>query len=134
MCERPEHKANTAMSDHPVVHFEITAEDGDALKGFYGRVFGWPINSDNKMGYGIVDMGATEKPGRINGGVSGSMGMGTGWVTVYIEVPNLEAMLESIGEAGGETLMPPTDIEEGPRIALFKDPAGNMVGLVQAQG
>ena len=31
----------------PVVHFEIIAKDGEALKGYYSELFGWEIDSDN---------------------------------------------------------------------------------------
>ena len=38
----------------PVVHFEIVGKDGAALKRYYSELFGWAINSDNPMDYGIV--------------------------------------------------------------------------------
>jgi len=38
-----------------VVHFEITGTDGAKLRSFYSDLFGWKINADNPMGYGIVE-------------------------------------------------------------------------------
>ena len=32
---------------------------------------------------------------------------------------------------GGKTVMPPMDIPEGPTMAQFSDPEGNVIGLVQ---
>ena len=39
----------------PVVHFEVTGKDGKALSGFFSELFGWKIDANNPMGYGIVD-------------------------------------------------------------------------------
>ena len=39
----------------PVVHFEIMGQDGEALKRYYGELFGWEIDSNNPMNYGIID-------------------------------------------------------------------------------
>lgn len=121
------------MSKHPVVHFEITAQDGDGLKKFYTEAFGWPIDSNNQHAYGMVEAGGMEQPGRINGGISATMDGGPGYATIYIQVANLEQALEVIEKAGGETLVPPTQIEGGSRIAHFKDIGGNRVGLYEAE-
>ena len=39
----------------PVVHFEVVGKDGDKLQSYYAELFGWNINSDNPMNYGMVD-------------------------------------------------------------------------------
>ena len=38
----------------PVVHFEIVGKDGAKLHDYYSQLFGWEINADNPMGYGLV--------------------------------------------------------------------------------
>ncbi len=38
----------------PVVHFEIIGSDGDALREYYGQLFGWKFDADNPMKYGVV--------------------------------------------------------------------------------
>ena len=48
---------------NPVVHFEVMGKDGEALKKFYGDLFGWTINSDNPMNYGVVDVGEEPRIG-----------------------------------------------------------------------
>ena len=40
---------------NPVVHFEITGRDGEALQRFYRDAFGWKVNADNPMDYGVVE-------------------------------------------------------------------------------
>jgi predicted enzyme related to lactoylglutathione lyase len=39
---------------HPVVHFEIQSQRGEELQGFYSDLFGWTINADNPMNYGVI--------------------------------------------------------------------------------
>jgi hypothetical protein len=41
----------------PVVHFEIMGGEGGQLEKFYSELFGWKINSNNPMKYGVVDTG-----------------------------------------------------------------------------
>jgi hypothetical protein len=67
----------------PVVHFEIMGGEGHALEAFYGELFGWKINSNNPMNYGIIDTGGG--PGGINGGV-GPANNGGQRVSIYAQV------------------------------------------------
>jgi predicted enzyme related to lactoylglutathione lyase len=46
-------------------------------------------------------------------------------------VPNLEEALAKIEKLGGKTMMPPGQVLNGPRIALFLDPENHLIGLVQ---
>ena len=38
----------------PVVHFEVVGKDGAALRSYYSDLFGWQIDADTPMNYGIV--------------------------------------------------------------------------------
>lgn len=110
---------------HPVIHFEILGGEGDTLQRFYSDAFGWTINADNPMNYGMVSAGE----GGIGGGVAPAMD-GSPIVTVYIQVDDLQKALDIVEAGGGKTVMPPTDVPGGPKLAQFTDPAGNRVGLV----
>lgn len=112
---------------NPVIHFEIVAAgDIDAVRRFYADAFSWKINADNPMNYGLVD---NEGKG-INGGIGVPMNGGS-YVTVYIEVDDLPAALDRIQGLGGKTEMAPMRVPNGPEIAMFSDPAGNVLGLVK---
>ena len=54
------------------------------------------------------------------------------YVTLYIEVPDIDAHLIKIEAAGGKTVTPRTVIPDTVTFTMFADPAGNMVGLVEA--
>ena len=113
---------------NPVVHFEVTGKDGKKLQDFYGGIFGWKVNADNPMNYGIVD--AADTGGGIGGGISAGDGGSTS-VTVYISVDDPDAYLKKIETAGGKTIMPVTEIPGMVIMAQFADPEGNVVGLVK---
>ncbi len=114
---------------HPVVHFEILGKDADTLHGFYREAFGWSINTDNPVGYGIVD---TQADGEgIAGGIGADQEGGSGWVTFYVQVPDLEGSMQKIEQLGGKRLAGPMDVPGGPRLAIVADPEGHTVGLVE---
>ena len=79
----------------PVVHFEIVGKDGAGLQSYYGELFGWQIDADNPMGYGMVAReGNVNADGvGIGGGVMGGPEGYDGHVTFYVEVPDVEAAL-----------------------------------------
>ncbi|MGO9837490.1 MAG: VOC family protein [Polyangiaceae bacterium] len=111
---------------HQVVHWEIQSKTPEKLHEFYGEIFSWKIDANNPMNYGMVASGGRDG---IDGGIGGSMGP-TSQVLVYVNVPDINAALEKIGSRGGRTLMPRTDL--GMVImAIFQDPEGNTLGLVE---
>lgn len=113
---------------NPVVHFEVLGKDAKALQGFYAKVFSWPMES-------VMDTYAMVRPEGeqgIAGGVGSTMSPDTpGHSTFYVEVEDLQATLDAVEAAGGSTVQPPMDVPNGPSIALFRDPDGNLVGLVK---
>ena len=114
----------------PVVHFEIAGPDGPALRQFYTDLFGWNIDlQGEEMGsYGIV-------PANV-GGIGGGLMPTTeemparSYVAFYVQVDDLQAALEKVAGMGGNAVMPPREIAPGMgSIALFGDPAANIIGL-----
>ena len=116
----------------PVVHFEIIGKDGDKLKSYYAELFGWEIDSDNEMGYGVVQRdGNTNSDGAgIGGGVSAGPEGYDGHVTFYIQVPDVEAALAKAESLGGSRVMGPDKVMDALEIGLFNDPEGHLVGVV----
>ena len=114
----------------PVVHFEIVGGKGSQLETFYRDLFGWKIDSNNPMKYGIVETGGG--PGGINGGV-GPANDGSKRVSVYARVEDLQAALDRVERLGGKTVLPPTEVPGGPKLAMFADPAGNITGLLMGK-
>lgn len=118
----------------PVVHFEVIGQDGEKLRGYYAQLFGWAIDANNSMGYGIV-----QREGNTNAdgvGVGGGVGQGpegySGHVTFYVEVPDVEAALAKAESLGGKRTMGPEQMAEGVEIGLFNDPEGHQIGLIKS--
>ena len=112
---------------NPVVHFEVAGNDGPALQKFYAEMFDWKIDSSNPMEYGMVD---TNSDGQgIGGGVTA--GQNGPSVSIYVEVPDLDAALARAASLGGKTVVEPTEIPDMVTFAVFADPEGNMIGIVK---
>lgn len=119
-------KGRRGAAGHPVVHWEINAQDPKALHAFYGDLFGWKINADNPMGYGLVTAGGDG----INGGIGPAQG-GPSHVTFYVRVADLDATLRKAGQLGASTVVPPTEIPNMVTFAVFTDPEGNRIGIIK---
>ena len=119
----------------PVVHFEVVGKDGGKLQQYYSQLFGWEIDADNPMNYGMVPREGNV--GREGVGIGGGIGQGpegyAGHVTFYVAVPDVEEALKQAESLGGQRIMGPEDIMGQVVLGQFKDPEGNMVGVVQEQ-
>ena len=111
---------------NPVIHWEITGKDAPKLQQFYADLFGWNVDSNNPMNYGLVD---TQTEDGINGGIAHEQESATR-VTVYVQVDDLQAYLDKAESLGGKTILPPTVIPDTVTLAMFTDPEGNIMGMV----
>jgi predicted enzyme related to lactoylglutathione lyase len=109
---------------HPVVHWEIGGVDAERLRQFYGDLFGWKIDETNPE-YGLVETGDG-----IGGGIMRSPVGAPPHVTIYVQVDDVEPALDRVTRLGGTRLMGPMPIEDVGVFALFRDPEGNIVGLL----
>jgi uncharacterized protein len=111
---------------NPVTHFEVQAKDAAKQQEFYASLFGWEVDANNPMKYGMVNTGSDRG---IAGGIGD--GMGSSRVTFYVEVPDLEATLKDAEAKGAKTVMGPEAVPGGPTIAMFEDLEGNIIGLLK---
>ena len=101
-----------------VVHFEITFDDQQRAKEFYGSVFDWDLD-DNDMG---------KEPGAIYGGFT-RRGSETPYPVITIGVDAIDDTLKKVEAGGGSTITPRTPIPNLGAFAYFKDSEGNVMGL-----
>ena len=118
----------------PVVHFEVIGKDGDKLRSYYSELFGWEIDSDNEMNYGIVQReGNTAPDGNgIGGGIAGGPEGYEGHVTFYVAVPDVEEALAKAETLGGTRVMGPETIMDAMVLGQFLDPE-HLIGLVKPE-
>lgn len=112
---------------NPIVHFEVMGNDKAVLEDFYRAVFDWQLTPAATANYTVVSPGSG-----INGGIGQSMDGSAGYATFYVEVDNIAEVLSVVMGRGGETITGPEQAPNGPLMALFKDPEGHLIGLVQA--
>jgi len=110
----------------PVVYWEINALDGESLSEFYEEVFEWETEvSDTK--FHSFKSGV---PKGINGGIFTGKGTLPTHRALYIEVEDMDEIIERVKNQGLEILQGP--FESGNNIlAFFTDPEGHMIGLRQ---
>lgn len=117
----------------PVVHFEIIGQDGEKLRSYYSELFGWQMDANNPMNYGIVPRDGNTSPEGIGigGGVAGGPEGYAGHVTFYVGVSDVEAALAKAESLGGTRVMGPDEVMEGLVIGQFQDPEGHLIGVVK---
>jgi len=108
-----------------VVHWEVQARDAVAQQRFFGELFGWNVDANNPQNYGVVSAGG---PGSIGGGIGPAMD--TPRATFYVQVPSIVDTLDKAATMGAQMVMPRTDIGMVV-MAQFRDPEGNLIGLIE---
>lgn len=109
-----------------VVHWEVQAKDLARQQKFFGNLFGWRIDTNNPMSYGMISGAGKDT---IGGGIGPAMDE-TSRVTFYVQVPDIDAMLDKACALGAQTVVPRTEFG-GVIMALFRDLEDNVIGLVE---
>ncbi len=108
----------------PVVHFEIGCRDVGKTQSFYSKLFDWDITQSGPAA--VINTGGEGIGGHIT-----SLGHDPhNYVTVYVQVEDLQAYLDKAIALGGKMLVPPVPIPTG-KFAWLSDPDGNIIGLLQ---
>lgn len=110
-----------------VVHWEIGGRDLDGLSGFYRDLFGWDAAGFDPN-YRLVDLGEG-----VGGGLMRCQDDMPTYVTIYVAVDDLEATLTRVEELGGKALLGATPIPGVGAFALFQDPEGNTIGILDTR-
>lgn len=112
-----------------ICHIELFALDLEASADFYNKLFGWTTSSHD-AGYLFW-----QDPGGGSGGFTTAGGPVTNpAATIYIKVLNIPETLEKIKKQGGVVIREKTAIGKAlGYYALFRDPAGNNIGLWSAE-
>lgn len=108
----------------------VTREAGPALT-FYPAVLGWTVSaSDTYPQWGIdgADFG-----GVLTMDEKFPPEVPPHWVPYFV-VADVDAAAQKAKGAGGDLLMPPTSIPQGPRIAVVRDPQGAVFGVHRTAG
>ena len=111
---------------NPVVQWQIVAKEPEALTRFYASLFGWKVNTDNALGYRVVDTGS---PRGIGGGVWPSPPEGHNLVQLFVEVDDIDAYITKATAMGASVVVPKSELPDGDALAIVLDPTGLSFGL-----
>jgi predicted enzyme related to lactoylglutathione lyase len=124
-----------AASDQPhyatgkICYIEIPATDIDRSAGFYSEAFGWELRErgdghiafDDTVGEvsgtWVLDRSPSSQPGLM----------------IYVMVADADAAVDGVMRAGGE-IVQAIDPAARERVARFRDPAGNVLGIYEQPG
>jgi predicted enzyme related to lactoylglutathione lyase len=102
---------------------------------FWSGLLGWEFQ---KIDAAPIDIWTIRNAGRPNGSMR-RMGDETPsdvpphWLVYFAAVESLEAAADTVGSAGGQTLVPKTQAGPGNSFAIFSDSAGATFGLFEGQ-
>ena len=115
---------------NPLCHFELMVNDTKKAQAFYGAIFDWDFDTDSMPGYTLINAG-TEPTGAMFKKPDAAPGV---CANIYFQVPDIDATLKRVGEGGGKVLVPKTEIPNVGHFAMFTDPEGISVGIMQPVG
>ena len=107
---------------------ELGAPDPTAAGAFYAGLFGWTVNPGPPEAGGYI---VAELNGRSVAGIGSQQNPAPPVWATYINVDDADATAAAITAAGGTVMMPPTDVMDVGRMAIFTDPVGAVCGLWQ---
>jgi len=112
-----------------IVWFEISADNVERAKSFYGSLFGWKIEKmPGAMEYWHLDTGGSDDT--PDGGIMKRKEPQQG-ITNYIGVPSVDEYVDKVQKLGGKTCMPKTAVPQMGYFAICQDTESNMFGLWQ---
>ena len=106
----------------PIVFFDIAGPDLAAQRDFYAQVFGWSPTPDGR----VTVPAATALMGALRADPAEKM--------LYLGVADVTASLAKIVQQGGAIEAPRFEVSGVVVLGLFRDPAGNRMGLVEMDG
>jgi predicted enzyme related to lactoylglutathione lyase len=105
----------------PIVFFDLAGSDDQQLRRFYSELFDWPMSPDGRF--------TVESPSTLPGAIR----CDPAEKRLYIGVDDVAAKLEEIEQAGGSIDTPRFEVPGTVVLGLFRDPAGNPMGLVEME-
>jgi predicted enzyme related to lactoylglutathione lyase len=108
-----------------ISYLRIPADDAKKVAAFYEAVFGWKVDADRE------DPSFEDGTGHVIGHIHSDMEVsGEAGIRPYVYVESVEDALEKVAVNGGIVVTPPYP-EGDLTVAVFRDAAGNVVGVWQ---
>lgn len=116
----------------PIIYFEIVGEDAALLQKYYSDLLGWRFDTNVRpRGFAYASVRA-DGPG-VEGAIGASPPGTSGYVTFYVRVSDVEAMLARAQALGGKRIFGPDTVSETLELGMFKDPENHVVGVLASR-
>ena len=119
--------------NNPIVFWELATHDQKKSARFFQEVFGWNIQFDEVLGFYTVDE-TCSSDGPIDGGIFTLRKAKLPFLTLYIQVGDIEEKARAVTAAGGFIVEEPFRISERSRICLFNEPSGVTFAMIEKTG
>ena len=119
-----------AMQKNPVVFWELATHDMEKTVEFFREVFEWKIEFNDRLGFYIIPE-TTPLNEALDGGVFTLKRAKLPFLTVFIQVEDIEEKARLIQEKGGFIVDQPSEIPGGSKICLFNEPSGVTFAMLQ---
>jgi predicted enzyme related to lactoylglutathione lyase len=114
---------------NPVVFWELACHDSEKSVEFFEKVFEWKTEMiPNTIIHGIE---TKQQDGGIDGGIFTLQKAKLPFLTIFIQVEDIEAKAKLIAESGGLIVIEPNEINPGTMICLFNDPSGVTFAMIE---
>jgi uncharacterized protein len=115
---------------NPFVHIELSTQDVDAAKKFYGALFDWKL-TDTDMGGGMTYTMISVGDGTGGGMMKHPMpGAPAAWLP-YTAVADIKAATEKARSLGAKIMREPMEVMDAGWLSIIVDPTGAMLGMWQ---
>jgi uncharacterized protein len=107
---------------------DLGSPDPQGAADFYGALFGWdaPEGPPEAGGYRVAMVGD-----RAVAGIGQAQNPGPPVWATYVNVESADATAEKVTAAGGKVILPPMDVLDVGRMAVFTDPVGAFFSVWQ---
>jgi hypothetical protein len=107
---------------------DIGSPDPQAAASFYGALFGWESQEGppEAGGYRLCEIG-----GIPVAGIGPAQSPGPPYWATYVNVDDADAIAALVAANGGQVLVPPMDVLDVGRMAVFMDPVGAVFSVWQ---
>lgn len=120
------------MQKNPVVFWELASHDMEKSVAFFREVFDWQIDFNERLGYYLLPE-TTPKDESLEGAIFTLKRAKLPFLTIYIQVEDIDAKAALVAEKGGFIVEAPFDISPRSRICLFNEPSGVTFAMIQSK-
>jgi predicted enzyme related to lactoylglutathione lyase len=113
-----------------LAHFAIKADDVEASRAFYAKVFGWSFNAWGPPGFYMIDAKGSPVMGALQSRRDLTKGHRVGFEPTFA-VTSIDATEKAVKAAGGKVLLERSVIVGVGTLMFFADLDGNAFGAMQ---